>query len=100
MINLGIVKFLKKFIKRFLNYREIGRREPNWRQNGKESGRTHANQILLSRNRPKQPPSFFVHSFKWNQTTMKWNCISRAHHVFQILANYVDSMFTHCFYDP
>ena len=28
-INLGIVKFLKKIIKQFLNYREICRRGPN-----------------------------------------------------------------------
>ena len=54
--------------------------------------------ILLSRNRPKQFLSFFVHGFKWNQTAMRWNCISRLHNFLQILANYVDSMFNHYFF--
>ena len=32
MINIGIVKFLKQFIERFLNNREICRRGPNYIQ--------------------------------------------------------------------
>ena len=40
-------------------------------KNGKENSRTQANQILLSRNKTKQSPSFFVDSFIWNQTTMR-----------------------------
>ena len=31
---------------------------------------------------------------------MRLNCISRPLHFLYILANYVDSMFIHCFYDP
>ena len=30
---------------------------------------------------------------------MRWNCISRPHHFLKILANYVDSMFIHRFYE-
>ena len=38
MFNLGIVKFFKKIIERFLNNREICRRGPNYMfyKNGKE----------------------------------------------------------------
>ena len=31
---------------------------------------------------------------------MRRNFIFRPHHFLQILANYVDNMFIHCFYDP
>ena len=39
-------------------------------QNGKESSQKKTNQILLSHNQPQLSPYFFVHSFRWNQTTM------------------------------
>ena len=68
---LEIVKFSKKFIKPFLNNREICRREPNCIQNGKKSSRTWANQISLPRNRLKQSPSFFLQSVRRSQTTMR-----------------------------
>ena len=44
-------------------------------------------------------PLFFVRSFQWNQTTMRWSRVSKAYHFLKILANCVDSMLFHCFYD-
>ena len=70
-------------------------------KNVKESNPTHANQILLSLNNwpiiywPKQYPPFLIHSFKWNQTTMRSKYISRL-----LIANYVYITFIDCFYDP
>ena len=101
MINPGIVKFLEKLSSGFFSYREICRCvDQITYKNGKKSSSTEANQILLSRNRPKQSPSFLVKSFSWNQTAMRWNWISRPHNFFWILTNYVDSMQIHCFDDP
>ena len=57
------------------------------------------NKILLTRDRPEQIPSFLVRSFQWNQTTMRWSRISKAYHFLKKLANCVDSMLFHCFYD-
>ena len=57
------------------------------------------NKILLTRDRPEQFPSFFVCSFQWNQTTMRWSRVPKAYHFLKILANCVDSMLFHCFYD-
>ena len=53
--------------------------------------------ILLTRDRPEQFSSFFVRSFQWNQTTMRR--VSQAYRVLKNLANCVDSMLFHCFYD-
>ena len=58
-----------------------------------------ANNILLTRDRPEQFPSFFVRSFQWNQTSMRWSRISKSYHFLKILANCVDSMLFHCFHD-
>lgn len=58
-----------------------------------------ANHILLSGDQPKQSPSFLVFSFKWNKTTIRWNCNSKAHRFHIMLANYVDTMLIHCFCD-
>ena len=44
-------------------------------------------------------PLFFVRSFQWNQTTMRWSRVSQAYHFLKNLANCVDSMLFHCFYD-
>ena len=37
------------------------------------------NKILITRDRPEQFPSFFVHSFQWNQTTMRRRRVSKAY---------------------
>ena len=55
--------------------------------------------ILLTRDRPEQFPSFLVRSFQWNQTTMRWTCVSKAYHFLKKLANCVDNIVLHCFYD-
>ena len=57
------------------------------------------NYILLTRDRPEQFPSFFVRSFQWNQTTMRRSHVPKAYYFLKILANSVDSMLFHCFYD-
>ena len=38
------------------------------------------NKILLTRDRPEQFPSFFVCSFQWNQSTMRWSRVPKAYH--------------------
>ena len=84
MLNLGIVKFFKKIIERFLNNREICRRGPNYMfyKNGKESSRTRANQIPLPCNRPEQSPSFFVQEFQVESNHYEMKQHSRPHHFF------------------
>ena len=57
------------------------------------------NKILLTRDRPEQFPSFFVCSFQWNQSTMRWSRVPKAYHFLNILANWAASMLFHCFYD-
>ena len=37
-------------------------------------------------------PLFFVRSFQWNQTTMRWGLVSTAYHFLKNLANCVDSI--------
>ena len=55
MLNPGLFSFLKNYRAGSKN-REICSR---------------ANQIPLSRNRQKQPHSFLVQNFRWNQITMR-----------------------------
>ena len=82
MINLGIDKLLKKIVKRFLNYREICGRRPNCIQKmiTKATERRLNKILILSRNRPKRSPSFFLYSLRWKQTATRWNYFSRPHH--------------------
>ena len=68
-------------------------------KNCNKSSWMQVNKILLTRDRPEQFPSFFVCSFQWNQTTMRWSRVSKAYHFLKNLANCVDSMLFHCFYD-
>ena len=67
--------------------------------NCNKRSRMRVNKILLSRDRPEQFPSFLEGSFQWYQTTMRWSRFSKACHFLRILANFVDSMLFHCFYD-
>ena len=46
----------------------------------------HTNQILLSSNRLELSPWSFTHVFKKIETTMRWNCMSKALHFLQITA--------------
>ena len=57
------------------------------------------NKILLTHDRPEQFSCLFGRSFQWNQTTMRSSRVSKAYHFLKKLANCVDSMLFHCFYD-
>ena len=48
---------------------------------------------------PSNFPLFFVCSFQWNQTTTGWSRVSKAYQFLKILANCMNSMLFHCFYD-
>ena len=52
----------------------------------KNSTSIHTNQILLSSNRLELSPWSFTHVFKKIETTMRWNCMSKALHFLQITA--------------
>ena len=67
--------------------------------NCNKSSWMRVNKTLLFRNRPEQFPSFLEGSFWWYQATMRWSRVSKACHFHRILANFVDSMLFHCFYD-
>ena len=66
-------------------------------KNCNKSSWIQVSKILLTRNRPEQFPSFFF--FQWNQTTIRWCCISKAYHFLKMLPNCVDSIQFHYFYD-
>ena len=53
----------------------------------------HTNQILLSSNRLELSPWSFTHVFKKIETTMRWNCMSKALHFLQITAEHQDYPF-------
>ena len=66
-------------------------------KNCNKSSWIQVSKILLTRNRPEQFPSFFF--YQWNQTTMRWCCISKAYHFLKMLPNCVDNILFHYFYD-
>ena len=68
-------------------------------KNCNKSSWMQVTKIFLTRNRSEQFHSFLVHSFQWNQTTMRWSHVSKAYHFLQILANCLDSVLFHCFHD-
>ena len=53
----------------------------------------HTNQILLSSNRLELSPWSFTHAFKKIETTMRWNCMSKALCFLQITAEHQDCPF-------
>ena len=69
-------------------------------KNGKESSRTQANRIPLYRNRLKQSRSFFRTKFQMKSNHYEIKLHFQTLSFSQILANYVDSMFIHCFPNP
>ena len=97
--DLVIVKFMKKIIEPFLENAKIVGMEQITCKNCNRSSWMQVNEILLTRDRPEQFPSFVVCNFQWNQTTMRWSRVSKAYHFLKKLANCVDSMLFHCFYD-
>ena len=54
------------------------------------------NKILLNRDCPEQFSSFFVRSFQWNQTTMRWGLVSTAYHFLKNLAVWIAYYFLRC----
>ena len=79
-IDLGIVKFIKNWSSGFLeNAKFVGMDQITCKTCNKSSW-MQVNKILITRDRPEQFPSFFVHSFQWNQTTTRWSCVSKAYH--------------------
>ena len=74
-IDLGIVEFIKKFIERFLE-KFLGMDQIT-SKNCIKSSWMQVNKILLTRDRPEQFPSFFVCSFQWSQTTMRWSLVPK-----------------------
>ena len=53
----------------------------------------HTNQILLSSNRLELSPWSFKHVFKKIETTMRWNCMSKALRLVQITVEHQDCPF-------
>ena len=53
-----------------------------------KSASIHTNQILLSSNRLELSPCSFTHVFKKIETTMRWNCMSKAFRFLQITAEH------------
>ena len=98
-IDLGIVKFIEKFIKQFFEKCEIIGMGQIMCKNCNKSSWMQVNKIPLIRDRQGQFPSLPVRSFQWNQTTVRWSRVSKACHFLKKLANCVDSMLFHCFYD-
>ena len=53
----------------------------------------YTNQILLSSNRLELSPWSFTHVFKKIETTMRWNCMSKALRLVQITVEHQDCQF-------
>ena len=58
-----------------------------------KSALIHTNQILLSTNRLEVSPWSFTHVFKKIETTMRWNCTSKALRLVQITVEHQDCPF-------
>ena len=58
-----------------------------------KSALIHTNQILLSSNRLEVSPWSFTNVFKKTETTMRWNCMSKALRLVQITVEYQDCQF-------
>ena len=97
--DLGIVEFVKKLSSGFWKNAKFLGMDQITSKNCIKSSWMQVNNILLTRDRPKQFPSFFVGSFQWNQTTMRWSRVPKAYHFLKILANWAASMLFHCFDD-
>ena len=62
-------------------------------KNANKSASIHTNQILLSSNRLELSTWSFTHVFKKIETTMWWNCMSKALRFLQITAEHQDCPF-------
>ena len=62
-------------------------------KNANKSASIHTNQILLPSNRLELSPRSFTHVFEKIETTVRWNCMSKAPHFLQITAEHQDYPF-------
>ena len=97
-IDVGVIEFIKKLSSGFWKNANFLGMDQITSKNCIKSSWMQVNKILLTRDRPEQFLSFFVYSFQWNQTTMRWSLVPKAYHFLKILANCVGSMLFHCFY--
>ena len=76
-----------KIIRRFLKV------DQNVYITANKSAPIRTNQILLSSNRLEVSPWSFTHVFKKIETTMRWNCMSKALRLVQITVEHRDCPF-------
>ena len=89
-----ILIFFKKSIQLFKNYSLIGLFvDGNVYKTTNKSPMIHTNQILLCSNWLELSPSSFTHIFKNIETTMRWNCMSKALCLVQITVEHQDCQF-------
>ena len=88
-----ILFFFNKSIEWFKNFSLICWSRPKCSKTANKSASIHTNQILLSSNRLELSPRSFTHVFKKIETTMRWNCMSKALHFLQITAEHQDYPF-------
>ena len=92
-VNLKNLNFLKKALQWFKNYSLIVKVNRNVSKTANKSASIHSNQILLSSKRLELSPWSFTHVFKKIETTMRWNCMSKALRFLQITAEHQDCPF-------
>ena len=95
-VNLKNLKFSKKSIERFKNYSltEFVKEDQNVYKTANKSALMHTNRTLLSSNRLKLSPSWsFTCVSKKIETTMRWNCMSKALRLVQITVEHQDCPF-------
>ena len=92
-VNLKNFKCFKKSIERFENYSLICKRRLKVYKTAQKNASIHTYQTLLSSNQLELSPWSFTHVFKKIETTMRWNCMSKALRLLQITAKHQDSPF-------
>ena len=92
-VNLKNLNFLKKALWWFKNYSLIVKVNRNVSKTANKSASIHSNQILLSSNRLELSPRSFPHVFNKIETTMRWDCMSKALRFLCITAEHQDRPF-------
>ena len=91
MLNLENLNFFKKiYLETICLFVRVDR---NVNKTAEKSASIHTNQIFLSSNRLELSPWSFRHIFQNIETTMRWNCTSKAFHFLQIMAKHQDCPF-------
>ena len=92
--NLKNIKFLKQSIERFKNYSLIFVKvDQNVYKTANKSASIHTNKTLRYSNRLELSPWSFTHIFKKIETTLRWNCMSKALRFPQITAEHRECPF-------